>query len=615
MSAITPACLVRLCQRKVAPAFSLAFCFLVCPAAYAQNSGGGWVAYQVPDPPPYVPGAAIDWTGLTVSSTTVKNDGTTDFYTGTYYVSYFSIGDNVGANTNQSIAYLITGPSTYKWNWTPTGSDVGAPAPSLYVLARASGGACLRPNNDGHTNGLSGSATFNFASSVPAFTYGLLDILTQYKVMPASGGAAASVGVNPTLTANVSGASEGDEGYSSLFTSTAAFPIVLAGPDPMGRPDLGDGSNQRVYGAEQPDGQLTVPASVYVPGASTDGTTFLLPHVALSVSPVMQTGAQPFTFTASGPNMLVNTTSARPGYTSSWPSGQFCYIGLPPNNSYFGNHLMTMSVDGTASQTANYQLFFSGTGSNWPNSDGTTPNWYEYYNQVYSSTEFYGTYDPNIKNPMAGYCTGAAVFSPGSPDSYDVTNLGTYLGASAIANPVIPVFALRKRSNNLQYTTLIGELHVAGIHSYLRTYFEEIAHRETFVNHECLPPDRSAYNPAVLDTDNDSVPDSLERKFGLDPQNPDTTGYYKHYANVGLSGDNEVLAAIIALKYLLQNKNLWQQDWADGGGLQYGARPPYNCAASRNIFPWFYHSIENPNLPDSPDIPADALTDLPNLSN
>ena len=237
--------LLSVLRRLCAPSFFL-LCSLPCFPALAQ-SNGGWVAYQVPNPPPYVPGANIDWTGLTVSSTTVKNDGSSTSSAFQSYVSYFTIGDNVGANTNQSIMYSVTGPSTYKWNWTPTGSNVGAPAPPLYVLAQASGGACLRPNNDGHSNGLSGSATFNFASSVPAFNYGPLDIVTQYEVMPASGGAAAVVGVNPTLTATVSGSPLGDEWYSSLFVSTAAYLIVLAGPDPMGRPDLGDGSNQYTY--------------------------------------------------------------------------------------------------------------------------------------------------------------------------------------------------------------------------------------------------------------------------------------------------------------------------------------------------------------------------------
>jgi len=402
-------------RRLCAPSFVLISLLTALPAT-AQFSGGGWVAYQNPNAPPFVPDSAWDWTGFTLTRTQVSANGTSTGGTSNSYASFFTLGDNVGGNTYQIRTYAVSGSSTYKWIWTPTGSNKGAPPPSLYVLAQAYGGACLRPNNTGQ-KGLTGNATFNFSSSVPVYNFGPLVTATQYKVLSAAGGTTSSVSVDPTFSANMYGATpSGDVGYCTVNYGNSVYPIVLSRPDPMGRPDLGDGINQYTYGNERPNGQLTVPASVYVPGSSDPDVTWLLPHVTLTVSPAMQTGAQPFVWTTAGSNMQVNTTVRRPSYVNPWPAGQFCYVGLPPDNSYFGNHVMTMKVDGNVSQTANYQLFYTGTASNWPNSDSIRPNWYHYYTGVYSSQEFYGDYDPNIAYPNAGYCTGAAVQSNNSPE-------------------------------------------------------------------------------------------------------------------------------------------------------------------------------------------------------
>ena len=198
--------------------------------------------------------------------------------------------------------------------------------------------------------------------------------VTQYKVMPAPGGTTSSVALNPTLSAKMSGATpSGDVGYCTFNIGNIAYPIVLSGPDPMGRPDLGDGKNQYTYDNEQPDGYLAVPASANAVGAASIDTAWLSPHVSLAVSPAMQTGAQPFQWLNSSSQMYVYTPGSSPN-GSAYPSAAFIYKGLPPNNTYFGNHVMTMNVDGTASQIANYQLFFNGTASNWPGSDKVIPN-------------------------------------------------------------------------------------------------------------------------------------------------------------------------------------------------------------------------------------------------
>lgn len=565
---------------------------LTASSAHAQNSGGGWVAQLPPGAPNNGNTSCYDWTGFTISGTTVNNDGTSNSGSYTYYSVFAGRGVLVGNMYNRSSTTTSSGASTYEWLWAPTGSNIGAPPPPLYVLADASSVADFSYGSS--AKGLSGSGTLSYGSVVSDYFSGTASAsqVTLYKVLLASGSPNVSVSIGPVINHSYSGTPTGDYGVVTEVLQTGGCPIVLANPDPMGRPDLGDGKNQFTYGTEQPNGQLTVPASVYVPGASTAGTTFLLPHVSLAVSPVMQTGAQPFVWAASGAGMFVNTTSARLGYATPWPSGDFCYIGLPPNNTYFGNHVMTMNVDGQAAQTAKYQLFFNGTASNWPNSDGVTPNWYNYYQQVAPASILY---DPTLS--AGGSCTMGYFFNHNTKQ-YTITGDVLAMGSSAARYSPVPVFDVGP-SGLIQ---VAGTVKIKGILSYLYVYGHELGHLAAYTQRVQVPYIDGTPPAGVVDSDGDGVPDAWEIAHHLDPEDPDTAKYYTQSGGVDNGkGDAENLASMIGLGRMVQYSNLWQQDWADLG-IQYGKQPTY--------VPFEYDPLELSQYPSN-GIPSNALTNWP----
>gem|GEM_PF-2638139 len=476
--------------------------------ACAQFSGGGWVAYQNPDAPPFVPGSLYDWTGFTVTSTQVAANGTSATYPGHPYASSSSIASsNVGGNTNQSITYSTSGSATYEWLWTPTGSNKSAPPPSLYVLAKESGGLSLAPNAVGRTSGLSGKATLNFSSSVPAYNFGPLAPVTQYKAMPASGGKISTVAINAALSGTLSGTTPtGDVGYTSYLISTVAFPIVLAGPDPMGRPDLGDGSNQFVYDATTPDGLLNFPGIITAVGATAADTAWIMrdpqdvigPHVGFTLDLPAETVAkgwnlydQTIVSSVSASSIAVKYGSYN-GPSSSMGDG-FLYAGLPKMNSDFGNHLVTMTVDGKPSQQAHIQTFFSLKASNWPGSDGKTPNWFHYWSMT---SAYYGT--PTYEN------------GPRCQTVYDSVS-GKWVAYI---------------DNDTASGTFPGYENATGIDAFAWECRHKAQHVENFVawwGNTPLPGTSSAYDPSK-DADGDSIPDRLEHDLGM-KFHPELGGY------------------------------------------------------------------------------------------
>ena len=457
---------------------------ILSPYADAQYPGGGgypggpapgWSAVPRDGTTGQYP-SDFDWMGLDVTRTvdpfpssnmppinsvqnhTNGNPSYGGWNSGGYPIEYTFQGTGGTRSSADDASLSITGSMEFHWLWTPginpatNQSDLSLfPMPPLFVLGKGfvSMSRMLEYGTTGAGLSIIGTDKDGFGGSW-SFSSALNDVQPPPGTPPGRGVLTASpvdathkkASVSPSIQIDTRGTLPGDTSAELASASAAALPITLSAPDPFGRPDLGDGKNQYVYETSQPNGQLTVPASVYVPGASTDDTTWLLPHVTLSVSPAMQTGAQPFTWTASGAGLYVNTTGPRPGYTTGWPSGDFCYVGLPPNNSYFGSHVMTMNVDGQQSQTANYQLFYTATASNWPSSDTTTPDWYFYYNQVYQST---GSY------------------KPGNVSYYDPASNQIYIGDVGHGNWSMRVFDLDAQ-NHVHYS---GILYIGGIHTFI----------------------------------------------------------------------------------------------------------------------------------------------------
>ena len=176
---------------------------------------------------------------------------------------------------------------------------------------------------------------------------------------------------NGTVTVTLTGAqahvplSSSGSYSSNVWYSVDAYPIVLSSPDPLGRPDLGDGKNQFVYTADTPDGYLYVPGAIQVTGAPPAAVNWLINNSPIvgpldKVNLTIDSSVIPNTFThqwaVSGSTIYVNTpNNSYPGYQAN----SFIFKGLPPSNSGFGNHSVNLLVQGAKSQAAKIQTFFN----------------------------------------------------------------------------------------------------------------------------------------------------------------------------------------------------------------------------------------------------------------
>ena len=521
--------------------------------------------------------------------------------------SYAGTGGPSG-NVDARAHFTLSGTSTYYWQWVPPNDASGQPdltnfpTPPLFVMGKGysvlSSTLVTSPNAAGLT--VSGSVSSGIGSNPPLTISSCPDYQTRtdYAVLTPTQYSATvdTLELSPSVTYDATGVFgqyeswAGGESQNWTGVKDDLYPITLAAPNPLTNPQLGDGTNQFVYDSSQPNGQLTVPASVYVANASTPDTTWLLPHVGLYVSPAMQTGAQPFTWMAADAGLYVNTTGTRPGYTTGWPSGDFCYIGLPPDNTYFGNHAIAMRVDSRTSEIANYQLFYTATASNWPGSDTTTPNWYFYYNLVYPS--------PGI------YKSGAA-------SEYDPASNQIYIGDNGHGPWNMRVFDLDAQ-NHVHYS---GVLYIGGIHSFIYCCGHEAGHQHDVSAGFEVSSSTSAHPDNDLGNGTgDGLDDNWETRNGFNPRNPDTTGAYNNEPQNSADynkGDRECVCDIQALTALLAPtstglvKDLWKKDWANDG-LEVGA---WNQKVN---WPWYF-LLGNSASAQSADPPTDAISSLSKL--
>ncbi len=609
-----------------------------------DGSAAGWVPQPRPgvtDPQSY---GDYDWTGLDGSvirtpftgsyPPEIYHDygGSEGFSTGgSYFMEYPFNGTGGTGNTLAEVYTQFSGTTTYKWKWVPPNNAAGQPdtanfpAPTLFTLYDMYATLGTQLWSPPYNAGLAASGTVsdgapdNWTSSVSTVPQVITDVFPRQMVLPGSApdsGGVSSVAMalsgNLDVTGKQSVVVGGYTGTGAMCISATtvngqAYPITLAAPDPLTNPLLGDGTNQYVYDTEQPDGYLAVPASVSVPGAGTADTAFLLPHVALSVAPAMQTGAQPFQWTNSGSQMYVYTSGSYPSGTS-YPSAAFVYKGLPPNNSYFGNHTMTMKVDGTVSQTANYQLFFNATTNNYPgaleyDNQGALsytgiPDWYFYYNQVYPAP--------------GGYKMGKS--SEYNPDANTID-----ISDDAHGVYTMRIFHLNSSTNKVEY---LGSLSLAGLHTYIEVIGHELGHKYA-ANHNIEVSNSTASHP---DHDNDGLDDNWELLNGFDPNKSDTTGAYANIPSTDADfgkGDRECVADIQALGALLTPtasgtvKSLWKQDWANDGS-QWGTWNQHTPALnpSAPYWPWYFaSSVNGARAADPPSDALSKLTQLPNNGN
>ena len=627
---------------------------ILSPHASAQQPGGGGspgggsspdgsAAGWVPQPRPGVTNpqsyADYDWTGLdgTVIRTPFVGSYPPEIYhdyggsegfstSGSYFMEYPFNGTGSTGNTLAEVNTQFSGTTTYKWKWVPPNNAAGPPdttnfpAPTLFTLYDMYATLGTRLWNPPYNAGLAASGTVSdgppdsWTSSVSTVPQMITDVFPRRMVLPGSApdsGGVSSVAMalsgNLDVTGKQSVVVGGYTGTGAMCISAAtvngqADPITLSAPNPLTNPLLGDGTNQYVYDMEQPDGYLAVPASVSVPGAGTADTAFLLPHVALPVTPAVP-HTLPSTLTISGSSIVVSTAGhyPDPDTATSYPTASYIAKGLPTNNSDFGNHVVTLTVDGKASELANCQLFYTGSASNWPTSDGSIPdvqNFYIYYHPRYPLGAFTTEYDPSDYKPG-----GFAYTDFYSPYKIHIEK-GT--GGGALEVKLFDVSPTADTTLHRKLVRWIGTLRIQGIHRYVWIAAHERGHQNIFNM-------GGIYTPAVFDpaankyvwplggasSDNDHVIDAWELQHHLradgSASSSDTTGAY---TGIGEPGDDEVLADVQALQPLMDNKDLWKLDWANFGVQYTGGSKLYWVAkpiATPAVFYWKFTPIATGN--------------------
>lgn len=631
---------------------------LACgPPASAQYPGGypgsgpspGWSAID-PNGNLGSPGLVdvstfynFDWTRLYLARNTVTNGISSDDYSGPYQFSSagsISVGGSPSGCTEATV--LINGTSTVKWKWTPpnnplTGQPdwVNFPAPPLFVLGRITAASTAYNGAGGSTtpkgvtaygdvtDGWGWNPSFNsIPGSAPADD---AENPRRHVLAAVASGSNFQVTMSPTAyleasaSTNTGGGSGGyGYGYGSSgsmdgFTglSEAAMPIMLSSPNPLTNPQLGDGSNQFVYSGDTPDGYLYVPGAINVAGASSADAQWLVDNKLVDMAILNSTIPNTFThqWAVSGSTIYVNTPQNTDNPYPNYQFNHWIFKGLPTSFSSAadGNHDVNLYVQGNLAQTAKIQTFFPGTARNHPNPDGT-PNWYYYYNQAYPAPGGYADI------PQVGQTEVVFIRGSTDPSTWGI-NMFIGNGVAFVPRPK-PVFVLDTTTNKIKNPE-VGQLTIGGIYSFIDACRHEVAHVALLHNGEDIPyypEDGPPYG--ITDSDGDHIPDNVEKKYHLDPQNADTTGYYGDTDdpyNAG-RGDVECLADIEALGAVIKNKNMWQQDWCDFG-LQYGKRPPFgNTQYLGAYFPWRYDPADTSQA-STTVLPADSLTSWDQLTS
>ena len=549
--------------------------------------------------------------------TAYANDDTFLYYFPYYYRNGKGISDGTPGSA-ATATETFSGSVTVTFTWHPNPNLASDPAPQTvlvrqdctvqFYIAPQQVGSAVGDSSGRVDSGLGVSAVESSSGELVTCTG------TDYVI---AGGNTFSVGCSPSMSVFLSRSSSGAGGSinSKLAYTAAAYPIVISAPEPLGRPDLGDGKNQFVYGAQQPDGYLYVPGALRAVGASSADMQWLL--ASGSVDMAIDNSVIPYTFvhgwTVSGDTLFINTPN------NSYPNYQFnswVFKGLPFQNSSFGNHDVNLYVQNTKAQTAKIQTFYSATASNYPESPGEydingyyTPNWYNYYKEAYPTST---SYDANMTGPEGETNPTAAgmAWVAGPPDGKGGVKIEvevTKMGPGAISAPAvrtIPVFEVSPMTN---YLDVAGQLQIKGIYSYLYVDGHETTHVASYVSGDAIPRNSDGTLPqGIVDSDGDFIPDQIELKYHLNPHDTDTTGYFTDVSNFSEGtytnrGDEEAIAAIGGLHAVVSNSTAWQQDWADIS-VRYGARATY--------FPYEFVP-SNAAAPHTNSVPSSAVTVLP----
>lgn len=364
--------------------------------------------------------------------------------------------------------------------------------------------------------------------------------------------------------------------------------IHLTSPDPNSHPEAGNDrhrqNNQFVYGqypassAHDQAGpysdphDLCIPITVTMAGASPNEMQWLKDHMEITVTPAIP-NASDFDKVINGNQITLESrytvfNAAYPGFGDLVTYNGFLAHDLPDHNSDFGNHQVTLAVDGQVIDVANIQTFFQPLDSTHPfDLTGPTrgvymPNFYYYYNQVYQSPGEYISWSPSGTSYTDHIYPFQIHFAD---DSYNGYSLPVFDTGPILTEPG----PIRWVGNMTVPNGILGWVHTC-------------AHEK---GHQDLLQEGGVYDFSVLGIDayshdGDNVYDPWEATHGLNNTKSDSTGAY---GGANEPGDNELLADIAALPAVYANVGLWNQDWANTG-IQYGFLLPAYSSPSDALF-------------------------------
>lgn len=457
-------------------------------------------------------------------------------------------------------------------------------------------------------------------------------------------------------------------GYQHLYEY--AYPLLLSSPNIFKRPDtLGDGGNQFVYDSQYPTGFLLVPGFIVIRGGDQNDAQWLLDNnkVDLKVENHPIPHALTHDWRVSGDSIQVHVPDE---YGQTFPWSEFAFKGLPASNDDFGNHEVNLYVEGSKSETAHIQTFYTGSASNFPGSDGITANWYHYYYPIFDASLNPIDYQHSASSSDVSLTEGNSPYAVHIKDSaYSVTYNTNYLRVFDIdpkameQTALLPIkptclqalyshqrfvicgertftFSNAVRSiadpNFPHYVRWIGELTLpGGIMQYVHEATHERGHQ--YLDQLCGTSSRNGpiYTDSVdpLDynssEDGDIVVDNWEASHHLNAGSSDTAhAYVGSGANDENDGDGELLADVQTLSAIFNQFEDWRQDWADGG-IQKGPVAFLQPDPVTHIVPGFpltFTPISNVDpVTGSPtfgtsyqvktlsDLPANVLTSLSQL--
>lgn len=557
---------------------------------------------------------------------------------------------------------LLNGTSTFTWKWIlpvnspglqndpnklPNDPSQPFPIPPLYALAIVDPYADATPGTNTTmactatiTDGWGWSQSFTIPSSQNPQIPDSLD--PRRKIVSAvlrSDNVNSDIKLSPSVKVDINSIGTG-KAYGYLTAQADA--LIMDYPYSNVRPDLGDPNapgNQFVYSSDA-NGSLTMDAFMGFNGFTSDidwltnknlqsykyaeslvDWQFDRPDVpapgggqpartAMERLPNQneQTNVgqlSPYTIGYNSHYGLIGPSTVNTATSQNLPA--LIFNGLPLHNAGFGNHTVTLGIKSdlnmaqgvySPSQTAYIQTFFPGLAANWPSSDGVTPNWYYYYNQVFpvmgASNDYDAQYSPNTGVSFTQY-DGS---NPEQPTGHIQLKNDAY-PSDAHPSYTMHVFDISPNpdpDDGKYYVRCIGTLQMYGIMSYIYLAAHEQGHVNTFRTLATITsPSGQSYTYPIITTnaaafgdpylpsssDGDMLWDAWEDQHHMKsgPNMYDTTHAYNNLTN-GDVADDEVVADIDSFEHVFAqvDTGAWKVDWADRGlnAQPYFIQEPYN---------------------------------------